>query len=94
MDSVPERVFEVVGILVGLATCLVILFQFIKELRDPSPSSMGVTYVIGWLFIFIFWFMYGVRFHAMAIILTNSVATVLQMGLLAVVFHKRKKAEV
>jgi uncharacterized protein with PQ loop repeat len=91
LDFIPESVFEAVGVVVGMATCLVILLQLIKEWRDRNPSSMGLTYVLGWLCIFIFWFLYGVRSRAIAIWLTNSVALLLQAGLLMIVWRKSRK---
>ncbi len=63
--------------------------QMVKEWRDKKPSSLAVSYVIGWLFIFIFWLLYGIRFRAMALWLTNSIAVVLQAGLIFAVFRKR-----
>lgn len=91
LDFIPENLFEAFGVVVGLATCLVILFQLVKEWRDRNPSSMGLAYVVGWLCIFAFWFLYGVRCRAIAIWLTNSIASLLQAGLLVVVLRKRGK---
>ena len=90
LDFIPQNVFESLGILIGLLGCLTILFQLVKEWRDPAPSSMGVTCVVGWLIIFIFWLLYGVRFRAVAIYLSNFVALILQLGLLKVVLSKRR----
>ncbi len=91
LDFIPENMFEALGVVVGMATCLVILFQLVKEWRDHNPSSMGLAYVFGWLCIFIFWFLYGVRCRAIAIWLTNSIALLLQAGLLMIVLRKRGK---
>ncbi len=91
LDFIPENVFQLIGTVVGLVTCVVITFQLVKEWRDPNPSSMGITYVVGWLFIFFFWFSYGVRFRALAIWLTNSITVLLQLGLLMVVLLKRRR---
>ena len=90
LDFIPKNTFEVVGVVIGIMTCLVISFQLAKEWRDRNPSSMGITYVVGWLIIFIFWILYGVRFRAMAICLTNFVASLLQVGLLIIVLRKRQ----
>ena len=63
----------------------------VKEWRDKKPSSLAITYVAGWLIIFSFWLLYGIRFRAVALWLTNSIAVVLQLALLIAVFSKRGK---
>lgn len=91
LNAIPEDIFQIVGTIIGLLTCGVIFFQFVKECRDPRPSSMGLTYIAGWLVVFVFWLMYGIRFGAIAIWLTNSIAAMIQIGLLICVLRKRNK---
>lgn len=89
LDFIPADIFEMIGILAGLTACAAVAIQMVKELRDKKPSSLALSYVIGWLFIFLFWLLYGIRFRAMALWLTNSIAVVLQSGLIFAVFRKR-----
>ncbi len=91
LDFIPSHIFEAIGTMAGLAACGVVAVQMIKEWRDKEPSSLAITYVVGWLFIFVFWLLYGIRFRAVALWLTNSIAVVLQLGLLAAVLRKRDK---
>lgn len=90
LDFIPSHVFEAIGTVVGLLACGVVAVQVGKEWHDKSPSSLTLTYVVGWLFIFSFWLLYGIRFRAVAMWLTNSIATVLQLALLVAVLRKSK----
>ena len=90
LDFIPPHIFEAIGTLVGLVACGVIAVQVVKEWRDKKPSSLATTYVVGWLLIFAFWLLYGIRFRAVAMWLTNSIASVLQLALLIVVLRKNK----
>ena len=91
LDSIPGAVFEFVGIIAGLTACFVILIQLIKEYKSNAPSSLSNTFLIGWLFIYVFWGLYGVRFDTMALWLTNAIAVSLQIALCAVVFRKKAR---
>ena len=73
----------------GLTACATVTIQAVKEWRDKAPSSLALPYVIGWLFIFSFWLLYGIRFRAMALYLTNTIAVILQSFLIFAVLRKR-----
>lgn len=90
LDFISLTVFEVLGTLVGLAACFVIALQVAKEWRDPKPSTLAITYVLGWALIFVFWLLYGIRIRAFAMWFTNAIAASLQMALLVVVLRKRR----
>ena len=92
LDFIPLNIFQIVGTFAGLAACGVISIQVIAEWRDKKPSSLALPYVIGWLLVFIFWFLYGIRFRAIALWLPNSIAMGLQMSLLIAVLKKRDKS--
>jgi len=92
IKSTPASSFEFIGIIAGLAGCFVVLIQLIKEYKSDKPSSLSSTFLIGWLFIYAFWGLYGIRFETIAIWLTNTIAVVIQTSLCVVVFKKRKQA--
>lgn len=92
IKSIPASSFEFIGIIAGLAGCFVVLIQLIKEYKSDKPSSLSSTFLIGWLFIYAFWGLYGIRFETIALWLTNAIAVVIQTSLCVVVFKKRKRA--
>lgn len=91
LDGISVAFFETAGLIVGLGANLVIAIQVWKEYKSQQPSSLSYGYVIGWWFIFVFWFFYGVRFDAMAITISNGLATLIQTVLLLVVMKKKSK---
>ena len=93
LDSIPSSIFEAVGIFAGLTACFTVAVQVRKEYLLKVPSSLSSTFLFGWVFIYGFWCLYGIRFEAVAIWLTNGVAVILQVVLLIVVFQKRSRME-
>ena len=91
LNSIPASIFEFVGIVAGLTACFVILIQLIKEYKSNAPSSLSNTFLIGWLFIYAFWGLYGVRFDTLALWLTNAIAVNLQIALCVIVFRKKAR---
>lgn len=91
IKSIPASSFEFIGIIAGLAGCFVILIQLIKEYKSDKPSSLSSTFLIGWLLIYAFWGLYGIRFETIALSLTNAIAVVIQTSLCIVVLKKRKR---
>lgn len=92
IKSIPASSFEFIGIIAGLVGCFVVLIQLIKEYKSRKPSSLSSIFLIGWLFIYAFWGLYGIRFETIALWLTNAIAVVIQTSLCVVVFRKRKRA--
>ena len=90
IKSIPASLFELVGVVAGLAGCMTVLIQLIKEYKSSFPSSLSSFFLIGWLFIYAFWGLYGVRFETIALWFTNAIAFVLQILLCAVVFKKNR----
>lgn len=90
IKSIPASLFELVGVVAGLAGCMTVLIQLIKEYKSSTPSTLSTFFLIGWLFIYSFWGLYGVRFETIALWLTNAIAFVLQILLCAVVFKKKR----
>ena len=89
LDNIPASFFENAGLIVGLGANIVIGFQVFKEYKSTQPSSLSLAYVGGWWLIFVFWFLYGVRFDAMAITLSNALAAIIQT-ILFIVVNKKK----
>ncbi|MBC6999372.1 hypothetical protein [Cytophaga sp. FL35] len=89
--SIPADLFEVIGLIAGFSACFVVLIQVIKEYRSTAPSSLSKTFLIGWLLIYTFWLLYGIRFETIALWLTNAIAICLQSALCLVVFRKNHK---
>ena len=88
LDFIPESIFEIIGSLTGFASCFVITIQIRKEYRSQTLSSLSSSYTIGWGIIYFFWGLYGIRFNAIAIWLTNGIAVVLQLILYIVTRRK------
>ncbi|MBK8054657.1 MAG: hypothetical protein IPK35_15670 [Saprospiraceae bacterium] len=90
LDIIPAGFFETAGLIVGLGANIVIGIQVFKEFKSHQPSSLSLGYVIGWWLIFVFWFFYGIRFDAVAITISNGLATLIQTILIFVVIRKKK----
>lgn len=90
LDFIPEYIFEFIGILAGFSACLVITLQIIKEYKSKEPSTLSFAYTIGWGIIYLFWCLYGIRFDALALWLTNAIAIILQI-ILYIITKKKEK---
>ena len=90
LQFIPEPIFEAIGICAGLTACIVVAIQVWKEYKSTLPSSLSMGYVIGWVFIYAFWGLYGIRFETIALWLTNGIAVILQIALCMIVIKKRK----
>lgn len=91
LQNIPEYIFEGLGLVAGLSASFVIAIQILKEYRSKQASSLSIGYIFGWGIIFFYWVLYGIRFQAIALWLTNSIAVVLQLILYFVVINKRKE---
>lgn len=90
LQSIPESLFEIIGFSIGFFVCFITAVQIIKEYKSKHSSSLSPGYVVGWLFVYSFWAIYGLRFEAIALWTTNSLALFLQIGLCIIVFKKNK----
>ena len=88
LEFIPVEIFEICGILAGLSACFVVAVQVRKEYISKLPSSLSTIFLFGWLFIYSFWGLYGIRFDALALWLTNGIAFLLQIALVIVVLRK------
>jgi hypothetical protein len=90
LNQIPTQYFETAGLIVGIGANVVISLQVYKEYKSTQISSLSKGYVIGWWLIFLFWFFYGLRFDALAITISNGLATLIQTVLIFIVFKKSK----
>lgn len=90
LHFIPATLFETIGVFAGLMGCFVITIQVWKEYKLQLPSSLSLGYVIGWVFIYLFWAFYGIRFETVALWLTNSIAVILQITLCVIIVKKNR----
>ena len=88
MSRIPEKYFEIAGTGFGLLASVSIAVQVYKEFTTDTPSTVSVLYALGFLAIFVFWTLYGVRFKRVALWLTNGIATFMQVLLLVAILVK------
>jgi hypothetical protein len=74
--------------LVGFIGPVLIVLQIRREWLDASRSTLSPTYLAGFLLIYAFWFLYGLRFGRIAVWFGNLLAVLLQAALLALVLWK------
>lgn len=77
-----EKYWDIAGVVVGLMGCLAQSTQVISEWQNTGPSNLSLVFVLGYWLVFAFWLAYGLFFKRMAIIVTNSLALLLQTALL------------
>ncbi len=88
LNKIPEKYFEMAGTAFGLIACLSIAAQVYKEFTTDTPSTVSFFYASGFLLIFVFWSIYGLRFKRPALWLTNGIAVVMQILLLVAILRK------
>lgn len=88
LHKLPETCFEAAGVCVGFVGPVLIVLQIHAEWVSKLPSSLTPGYLAGFLLIYLFWFLYGVRFRRLAVWLGNLIGVVLQALLLGIVLLK------
>lgn len=88
LNKVSDRAWESAGTIVGLAACSFIALQLYHEWLSESASSLSPFHLIGFIFVYLFWFFYGLRFKHIGVWLPNAVATILQLILFIYVSAK------
>jgi uncharacterized protein with PQ loop repeat len=89
LERIGGAQWERLGVVMGLLACSAIASQLLHELASPTPSSLSWPFLLGFAFVYVFWFLYGLRFRLVAIWLSNGIAAVLQLLLTAVAVLKR-----
>lgn len=77
-----ERIWEGLGICAGLGTCLGLAAQA-HAAWAGHPPRLSPVFLLALLAVFAFWTLYGWRFRRPALWLTNGLALLLQIALLA-----------
>jgi uncharacterized protein with PQ loop repeat len=88
LSRIPEKVFESVGVVIGFIGPILISLQIRAEWLSQTPSSLSPAYLAGFLLVYFFWFLYGVRFNRFAVWFGNFLGVVLQTILLILVLLK------
>jgi uncharacterized protein with PQ loop repeat len=88
LEKIADAHWERVGLAMGLLACASIASQLVHELSSRAPSSLSWPFLLGFAFVYAFWFLYGLRFRRVAIWLSNGVAVVLQFLLTVVAVLK------
>jgi len=77
-----------IGIVFGMAACVFIAIQLYHEYFSNTQSSLSWFHLGGFVLVYLFWFLYGLRFRHIGVWLPNALATVLQTLLLITVAFK------
>ena len=88
LQTISDTAWDNLGVLVGCLACGTIGYQVLHEWRTTAPSSVSIWFVVGFLFVYAFWFMYGIRFGRRGIWLPNAVAGILQVMFALVILTK------
>jgi hypothetical protein len=89
MKAISDKHYEIAGTVFGLLASVSISTQVYAEVCNDGPSTVSVVYAAGFLVIFAFWTLYGVRFKRVAMWLTNGIATLAQALLVLVIVLKQ-----
>lgn len=88
LRETPERFFETAGVLIGFVGPVLIALQIRAEWLSAARSTLSPAYLAGFLLIYFFWFLYGLRFGRLAVWCGNLAAVALQSALLALALWK------
>ena len=88
LQAISDRAWDNLGVAFGIVACASIGHQVFHEWQAPPPSSISIWFVAGFLGVYLFWLLYGLRFQRRGIWLPNAVAAVLQVVFAAVVLAK------
>jgi uncharacterized protein with PQ loop repeat len=88
LRALSDTAWENLGVFFGCVACVTIGHQILHEWRATTPSSVSIGFVAGFLVIYVFWFLYGLRFGRRGIWLPNAVAVILQVVFAVVILTK------
>jgi len=86
--EIPEHYFEGAGVCLSFVGPVLITMQIHAEWVSETPSTLSLAYLSGFLIIFMFWFLYGLRFQRFALWFGNALGIILQTILLGLVIFK------
>ncbi|AOT06808.1 hypothetical protein [Pseudoalteromonas luteoviolacea] len=73
-----ERYWDMAGVLFGGIGAFALLGQLLSELNRDGESTLSMSFLFGYVVVFLFWLLYGLRFKRPAIIWTNAICLGLQ----------------
>jgi hypothetical protein len=88
LEGISDRAWDNLGVLFGFIACSAIARQVVHEWTIPEPSSVSLLFIGGFLLVYAFWFLYGLRFARRGIWLPNAIAAGLQVVLMLIVVSK------
>ncbi len=88
LAGISDRTWDNLGVVFGFIACSAIARQVVHEWRIPEQSSVSLWFVVGFLLVYLFWFLYGLRFARRGIWLPNAIASGLQIVLMVIVVSK------
>lgn len=88
LDKISDEHWEAAGTIFGLSACALIAVQLHQEWSSEAKSSLSMFHAIGFVFVYLFWFCYGIRFRHIGVWLPNLVATALQLILCSYVIYE------
>jgi uncharacterized protein with PQ loop repeat len=88
LQTISDTAWDNLGVLVGGLACGTIGYQVLHEWRTAAPSSVSIWFVVGFLLVYLFWFLYGLRFCRRGIWLPNAIAAILQILFAVVILTK------
>jgi hypothetical protein len=88
LAGISDRAWDNLGVLFGFIACSAIARQIVHEWTIPEPSSVSLLFIAGFLLVYAFWFLYGLRFARRGIWLPNAIAAGLQVVLMLIVVSK------
>jgi len=93
LSRIPDKHFEVAGTVFGFLASATIAVQVYAECSTKTPSTVSTLYAAGFLIIFLFWTIYGIKFDRVALWLTNGGAVCVQTILLVAILLKSPAAQ-
>jgi hypothetical protein len=88
LDGISDAAWDRCGIGFGAVGAATIAWQVWYEWRQPGPSTVSMWFVGGFFSVYLFWFLYGLRFRRPGIYLSNGAAVLLQLLFAGVVLMK------
>jgi len=88
LESLSDKTWDNLGVMFGFIACSAIARQVVHEWRIPERSSVSLWFVVGFLLVYMFWFLYGLRFARRGIWLPNVIAAGLQIVFALIIVAK------
>jgi len=82
-------IYEIIGLIAALLTTIAFVPQVYKTWKSKSADSLSLTMYIIFFIGIVLWLIYGIHLNSLAIILANSITSVL--ALLLIIFKLKFK---